>query len=1089
MSFAAKSPQLPSSTLQDSAQFSTYREADPVPIGYGRDFFASRWLCEPYDWRTAYGGQGKAEWQYCSIGAEYRDGPINFVGKVKRDGKVIANLDYTFGVGEESHEFTINPTLALGQAWKAIVHRGTETAAASATLIAGTGQQHPPYRGRAWIEWVNIDLGQGATALPDLQVEMGRHTPTIGAYAAGDSHPYGVNPFAAIYALLTDESGFGLSTDYLDAAHWGAQAAALETIGIADRQGSLVHCHPVSKSAQDASALLSTILAHVDGYLYAEGGKFKVGWFPSQTPAGGLPEITEHDLEAVPSGGEFPDWNRGAGSTVVIYRDFAREYNDTPALCPSPANRETGLLATPSRVERPQIHDADQAAMIAAEISASRASSEASVTLKVQKSRAVKGDGSPLLPGDLFTWDYAPHSLDLVMRVMGRRMRAGETADLIEAIPERGQFPLPYVAPADDRVLPTPSAPGEINVADVRLWLLPGGFTNLRKVAPLVNRVHRGIYRADLHLSTVGAAPWSVILDARFFAAKCAVIAGGINDVAGTVRVTSTSVDFARMAAQNAVAQADDTLCLLLGDEVCSVGAITVVAANTYDLAILRGRRDTTAAVHADGVVAWLFYRAELMAVEHVEFYRVRDGGNVYNAGIATKYFKLQLFTIDEDGLAKPDDPGISLQLPDLSADESAGYTIVLTNEAHTVACAADGTVNAGQLGAGSTARTDVKVFRGRTPLTAVAAGPNSDQFSATVTTVTDCTATKEDVDTVRCDTLTADTGTIEITVNVAGAFNVAKLFSLTKAKAGAAGTAGDAGAPGIPGPGLVYVGPYNGANIYYQTTARRDVVSSGGNYYVVNNAAKSGTATWGAPGGADWTAPDATYKFVATALLLAEDATILKTLVMGDGVTAGAGLIRSAGATAFATGAGFWLGYDGTTPKFRIGNPAGKYLSWDGANLVANFGSGDQQTIIADTYFLFGNPSGNQFKLQRVGGYVECGTSGFLFGDNVDGGYLSIKYAGGSQLLGFDCNSAKLKFSLDANAAWYRSAAGRLKTDGQLETGGDFRTDGDIRLGLTVERMIYDNNGYRILRGRWNSTPATLGDVITVLQHHGLSA
>ena len=97
--------------------------------------------------------------------------------------------------------------------------------------------------------------------------------------------------------------------------------------------------------------------------------------------------------------------------------------------------------------------------MIAAEISASRGSSEAKVTLTVQKSRAVKADGTPLMPGDLFSWNYAPHSLNLIMRVVGRRMRAGETADLIEAIPERGQFPLPYIAPVDARVLPTPSAP------------------------------------------------------------------------------------------------------------------------------------------------------------------------------------------------------------------------------------------------------------------------------------------------------------------------------------------------------------------------------------------------------------------------------------------------------------------------------------------------------------------------------------------------------------------------------------------------------------------------------------------------------
>lgn len=143
----------------------------------------------------------------------------------------------------------------------------------------------------------------------------------------------------------------------------------------------------------------------------------------------------------------------------------------------------------------------------------------------------------------------------------------------------------------------------------------------------------------------------------------------------------------------------------------------------------------------------------------------------------------------------------------------------------------------------------------------------------------------------------------------------------------------GEQGAQGIPGPGLVYVGDFVAGAVYYCTASRVDVVSYGGSYYRATATAKSGTNTWGVPGGADWSAPDATFKFVATDLLLARDATILKTLVMGDG-TSGAGVIRSGTATAFGTGAGFWLGYDGTTAKARFGDPAGNRLAWDGSSL-----------------------------------------------------------------------------------------------------------------------------------------------------------
>jgi hypothetical protein len=45
-------------------------------------------------------------------------------------------------------------------------------------------------------------------------------------------------------------------------------------------------------------------------------------------------------------------------------------------------------------------------------------------------------------------------------------------------------------------------------------------------------------------------------------------------------------------------------------------------------------------------------------------------------------------------------------------------------------------------------------------------------------------------------------------------------------------------------------------------------------------------------------------------------------------------GYIRSNGATAFGTGTGFWMGWDTTAYKFRIGDPAGNKLEWTGSTL-----------------------------------------------------------------------------------------------------------------------------------------------------------
>lgn len=51
-------------------------------------------------------------------------------------------------------------------------------------------------------------------------------------------------------------------------------------------------------------------------------------------------------------------------------------------------------------------------------------------------------------------------------------------------------------------------------------------------------------------------------------------------------------------------------------------------------------------------------------------------------------------------------------------------------------------------------------------------------------------------------------------------------------------------------------------------------------------------------------------------------------------GLTLASGGYIRLGQTAYNTGTGFWLGDVGGTAKFSIGNPSGKYLTWDGTTL-----------------------------------------------------------------------------------------------------------------------------------------------------------
>ena len=160
---------------------------------------------------------------------------------------------------------------------------------------------------------------------------------------------------------------------------------------------------------------------------------------------------------------------------------------------------------------------------------------------------------------------------------------------------------------------------------------------------------------------------------------------------------------------------------------------------------------------------------------------------------------------------------------------------------------------------------------------------------------------------------------------------NVANAVTLYKIKDGQAGPPGPPGAastaPGPPGPGVVYRGQWNANTSYIRTSTRRDVVLYNGTYYLAvsfntNIGVTPGTNT------SFWTTFGANFSSVATDILLAQDAAITKSLVMGD-LAGNVGIIRNAGATSKTniidgSQTGFFLdGEDGsiTFNRANIGN------------------------------------------------------------------------------------------------------------------------------------------------------------------------
>ena len=143
----------------------------------------------------------------------------------------------------------------------------------------------------------------------------------------------------------------------------------------------------------------------------------------------------------------------------------------------------------------------------------------------------------------------------------------------------------------------------------------------------------------------------------------------------------------------------------------------------------------------------------------------------------------------------------------------------------------------------------------------------------------------------------------------------------------------GSNGADGGAGPGVVYRGEWANGTIYYKTSARVDVVSYLGSYYLVTttHTSATGNGTTGQPGvGTYWTSFGAQFTSVATDMLLAQDSTITRGLVMGT-LGSYSGFIRSANASSLTSGKGFYLDVDG---KVRFGDPSAGYIYFDGTDV-----------------------------------------------------------------------------------------------------------------------------------------------------------
>ena len=139
-------------------------------------------------------------------------------------------------------------------------------------------------------------------------------------------------------------------------------------------------------------------------------------------------------------------------------------------------------------------------------------------------------------------------------------------------------------------------------------------------------------------------------------------------------------------------------------------------------------------------------------------------------------------------------------------------------------------------------------------------------------------------------------------------------------------------------------------------TTRRIQLISQGTNYNDQTEQIRIGDldTSWGQPANT-WGVAIGEYAASKANLVITNGAVAIRNYTTSiirfaadghnyieGGLELGTGGSLRSGATSFSAGTGWWMDYNGGTPQFRIGNPAGNRLSWNGTTLtIVGEGSG----------------------------------------------------------------------------------------------------------------------------------------------------
>ncbi|MCX6952733.1 MAG: hypothetical protein NTV51_11295 [Verrucomicrobia bacterium] len=689
MSFLAPKTELPAGLgTTTPGRVTNGSPTEVLPMVHGRARLIARWQTPVLHWLPRSGSAGDY-WHFSCLGWLCL-GPVDEIRRVwvgDSPGPAYAdfNADRSDYPGADYLDLTVSGTTPA----KLRAYWGLETQASPAAYLANVirnpghpmaGKVHPRYRGICYIILQDVFAGVSTTQtppVPKVEVEVYRRSPT--AYSFGGI-AWGTNPIGVVKDLLTAKRGGAkLPESYFDATHWNNAMQRVMDVGVAGKTGVDLFISPVFDSARPVGDQVADVLAYLGGHIRERNGKLQVDWSPADgstaSPAG-LRQISEHeragDLEL-----DSTDIEAMKTKVVVNGLDYAADPGFSEASEDEQVPYAVQFIGTqrpPEAISRPFFLTRAQLKSYAKMQAVMLATPSLKATVPVLRQYATHPDGvTPLRPGDRFNLDDAEKGLDLVVRITERREDGAKV--VFQVVGEPGAFPQPYQPALDPRADLT--RPVVANLARYTVAQLPPDLSDAADTlcAALVERASNDTQSFDVQMSPTNAWPGQVVATNITRFAVCAVLLTtlftGLADV--TVTINTVGNDWSYLRSQSALEQGDDQLLMYRAGEWFSIGTLTPAGGGSYTLTSLkRARLGSLPTAHAVGSVMFIIGRNDLITLSHAEFSNLEFGG-VYNAGVATKWFKLR--PNGAGGVQGSLTAAFSLTLRDPTPDAPAGLT------------------------------------------------------------------------------------------------------------------------------------------------------------------------------------------------------------------------------------------------------------------------------------------------------------------------------------------------------------------------------------------------------------------------------